>query len=188
MNTPVKYTSTQFSAKPQKGFTLIEALVAFLLLSVGMLGVGSLQIMSVKAGHTASFRNIAVVKVEEMLERIRNNPTQVLAYDSATTVATNNNCNDYSGSITPCTSANMVASDVYEWEQELIASLARPGSTTLADVGVTTLITVVPPVVGTQPLAVVTVTVNWQERNLDTNAMVTMNFSASADICTTTAC
>ncbi len=175
-----KWPSAQFSAKRQKGFTLIEALVAFLILSVGMLGVGSLQLISVKAGHTASFRNVAVIKVDEMFERIRNNPTSVLAYDSATTSATDNSCNDYSG-VNTCTSAEMVGYDVYEWEQELTASLS-------ANAGVTTLITVVPPVAGGLPLAVVTVTVNWQERNLDTNALVTMNFSASADICTNTTC
>jgi type IV pilus assembly protein PilV len=167
-----------FSANRQKGFSLIEALVAFLILSIGMLGIGSLQLISLKAGHTAAFRTVAVIKVEEMFERIRNNPTEVLNYGTA--VATDNACNDYGG-LNECTSADLVAYDVFEWEKGLVDSLS-------ANAGVTTQIDVAAPVPGVQPLAVVTVTVNWQERNTETQTMDTMSYSASADICTTTAC
>ena len=59
----------------QQGFTLIEALVAFLILSIGMLGIASLQTMSLKSGHTAALRTAAVLKVDEILESMRSNPT-----------------------------------------------------------------------------------------------------------------
>ena len=181
--TPVKVNSAQMASAPlsvhrQKGFTLLEALVAFLILSIGMLGIASLQLISLKAGHTAAFRTVVVHKVDEMFERIRNNPTQVTDYD--TIVAADNSCNDYSGVIS-CNSADLAAYDKFEWEQGLISSLS-------ANAGVTTTITVTNPVPGTLPLAVVTITINWQERDPDTQAMVTKNYSSSADICNTTAC
>lgn len=170
--------SIQTSANRQKGFSLIEALVAFLILSIGMLGIASLQLISLKAGHTAALRTVAVIKVEEMFERIRNNPTEVLSYGTA--VATDNACNDYGG-LNECSKGDMVAYDIFEWERGLVDSLT-------ANAGVTTTIVVAPPVAGTQPLAVVIVTVNWQERNTETQTMDTVNYSATADICTTTAC
>lgn len=170
--------SIQTSANRQKGFSLIEALVAFLILSIGMLGIASLQLISLKAGHTAALRTVAVIKVEEMFERIRNNPTEVLSYGTA--VATDNACNDYGG-LNECSKEDMVAYDIFEWERGLVDSLT-------ANAGVTTTIVVAPPVAGTQPLAVVIVTVNWQERNTETQTMDTVNYSATADICTTTAC
>ncbi len=178
MKTTKQFAVSQTFTRKQAGFTLIEALVAFLILSIGMLGIGSLQLVSLKAGHTAAFRTVAVIKVEEMFERIRNNPSEVLSYGGV--AGLNKDCNDYSG-INACTKEDMVFHDVYEWEQGLTGSLG-----TLA--GVTTTIVVAPPVVGTQPLAVVTVSVNWQERNPETQTMIAMNYSAVADICVTTAC
>ncbi len=180
-STPVAMVSTSLSAHRQKGFTLIEALVAFLILSIGMLGVASLQLLSVRAGHSAAFRTVAVTKVEDMFERIRNNPTQVLNYDSVATAGANNGCNDYSGSVSSCSSANLVAYDIYEWEQELTASLS-------ANIAVTTTIEVTPPVIGVSPLSLVVITVSWDERDPETQVALPMTYSASADICGNTAC
>jgi len=186
MITPAKFNSVQMhsmmsSAQRQKGFTLIEALVAFLILSIGMLGVASLQLISVKAGHSAAFRMVAVTKVEDMFERIRNNPVQVANYADGAPAAADMSCNDYSGTVNSCSSIAMVAHDKYEWQQELAASLS-------ANIAVTTAITVAVPVAGTSPLSTVTITVRWAERNPQTQATDTMTYSASADICGSTAC
>jgi len=170
--------SMRCSARLQKGFSLIEALVAFLMLSIGMLGIGSLQLVSLKAARLAGSHMIAVIKVEEMFERIRNNSTAVLSYNGA--VPVNNSCNDYVVFNT-CTSAEMVTHDVYEWENELAASMV--GVT-----GLVTSITVTAPVVDTQPLAVVLLTVSWDERLRDSQAQESLSYTASADICVSTAC
>lgn len=189
MKLPAKLNSAALPVHKQKGFTLLEALVAFLILSIGMLGIGSLQLISLKAGHTAALRTVAVIKVEEMFERIRNNPEQVSNYDSTATAAANNNCNDYS-TVIICTPEDLVAYDVYEWEAELEGILAddNDNASLTQNSGVTTSIVVTDPVAGTQPLALVVVTVNWQERDPETQAMKTMTYSASADICASTAC
>lgn len=186
MMTPAK--SNLFQMTPalspvhrQKGFTLIEALVAFLILSIGMLGVASLQLISVKAGHSAAFRMVAVTKVEDMFERIRNNPTQVASYADGAPVAADMSCNDYSGSVNSCSSIAMVAHDKYMWQKELAASLS-------SNIAVTTAIKVDVPVAGTSPLSTVTIKVKWAERNPQTQVTNTMTYSASADICGLTAC
>ena len=168
----------------QYGFSLIEALVAFLILSIGMLGIASLQLLSLKAGHTASLRTVAVIKIEEMFERIRNNPTVL---DPAVTgtytvgdggTGSDNSCNDY-GPINYCSRADLASDDIYRWKTDLENSM--PADTTAS-------IAVVDKTPGTLPVATVTITVNWKERDQETQALNTMSHSVSAYICDNTTC
>ena len=170
-----QYKNTMFK---QSGFSLIEALVAFLILSIGLLGIASLQMISLKAGKTAEMRTVAVIKAEEILERIRNNPEQVMDYISgAGDLGVNNGCNDAGGTVTMCTTAQMVEDDIYNWKEDLKTSLPN-NTTTNATVEV----------VVASSLAKVTVTINWQERNTETQTMDDMNYSVSTQICNNTGC
>lgn len=60
----------------QAGFSLIEVLIAFLVLSIGMLGVASLQVNSARYIHEAKMRTTAAISVNEIVNRI-----QATAYD-----------------------------------------------------------------------------------------------------------
>lgn len=163
----------------QRGFSLIEALVAFLILSVGMLGISSLQVLSLKAGHTAALRTVAVIKVEEMMERIRNNPTQVFGYRTAAAAIQDNNCDDHDGPVTSCAADVLVGHDIYWWQEGLKESM--PADTT----GTINVVDVDP---AGLPLAVVTITVSWKERSPEAQALVDMSYTASSQICNSTAC
>ena len=174
-----QYKNTVFR---QRGFSLIEALVAFLILSVGMLGIASLQLISLKAGKTAELRTVAVIKAEEILERIRNNPAAVLSY--AVTdgdLGVDNNCDDGGGTINVCNSAEMAEDDIYNWKSDLRTSLPD-------NAGTTATVDVVAPAPGVNPTATVTVTISWQERNPEMQTMDTMNYSVSSHICDNTSC
>ena len=59
-----------------QGFSLIEVLVAVLILSLGLLGVASLQIVSLRSTQDAYYRSIATVQLTAMIERLRANQTQ----------------------------------------------------------------------------------------------------------------
>lgn len=167
----------------QHGFSLIEALVAFLILSIGMLGIASLQLISLKAGHTAELRTVAVIKTEEMLERIRNNPESVLSYISTVGGSgVSNGCNDSGGSVVLCSKAKLAKDDIYNWKLDLIANM--PGGSTAS-------IDVLAPTAGVLPTATVTVTINWQERDrtdLGEAIMTNMSYSVTAHICDNTIC
>lgn len=166
----------------QRGFSLIEALVAFLVLSIGLLGIASLQVISLKAGHTAALRTVAVIKTEEMMERIRNNPTVIMDYiANVGDPGENFACNDSTGSINMCTQVQMARDDIYNWKLDLKTSLPNNSGTT-ASIGV------VAPTPGTIPTAAVTVTVNWQERNPETQTMDNMTYAVSSHICDNTGC
>jgi type IV pilus assembly protein PilV len=66
-----------------RGITMVEALVALVVLSVGMLGIASLYVASLQAGRTALLRTQAITLVNDMADRIRANGLARDAYDTA---------------------------------------------------------------------------------------------------------
>ena len=52
------------------GFTLIEALVALLVLSIGLLGVAAMQLEALKGAHAAYQRSIASLAAQDAQERL----------------------------------------------------------------------------------------------------------------------
>ncbi len=71
-----------------KGFTLVEVLVALLVLSIGLLAVASMQTNSLRSNYNALTRSKAVQGCEDILDRMRANRNAALAsdYDIALTV------------------------------------------------------------------------------------------------------
>ena len=71
---------TSFTTRPPSrckkasGFTLIEVLIALIILSVGMLGIAGLYVHSMQAGRTSILRHNAVTLAGDIADRIRANP------------------------------------------------------------------------------------------------------------------
>ncbi len=59
----------------QTGFTLLEVMIAVLVLGIGLLGLAHLQITSLKHNQSAEFRSQASVFAADMLDRMRANQT-----------------------------------------------------------------------------------------------------------------
>ncbi|WP_163577696.1 type IV pilus modification protein PilV [Halomonas faecis] len=57
------------TAKQQCGFTLIEALVALLVLSIGLLGVAAMQLKSLQSAHAGYQRSVATLAAMDAQER-----------------------------------------------------------------------------------------------------------------------
>lgn len=57
----------------QYGFTMIEILIAFVILSVGVLGLAGLQGASIKSSNTAYMRTVATSQIYDLAERMRSN-------------------------------------------------------------------------------------------------------------------
>ncbi len=161
-----------------RGFTLLEALIGFLILSIGMLGIASLQAVSLKAGKSAVYGSVAMMKVEELFESMRVNPTALAAYIASGGSA----ANSCTGANT-CDPAELAANDMFWWNQNLLAGLPGVASTTTA----INLIAPAPP----SNMATVTITINWAERNqddaTDTDG-VQRTYTATANICTAVPC
>jgi type IV pilus assembly protein PilV len=58
---------------PEKGFTLIEALVALVVLSVGLLGVAGLQLVGLRGNLSAASRTQANYLADDIIDRMRAN-------------------------------------------------------------------------------------------------------------------
>lgn len=104
----------------QDGFTLIEVLVALLVLSVGLIGIAGLQLTGVKNTRDAYYRSQAVMLAYDITDRMRANITGVTsgAYDGITGTLTGD-CM----STTSCTAAELAADDVARWRADVAARL-----------------------------------------------------------------
>lgn len=100
-----------------RGFTLIEVLIALVIMSVGMLGIAGLYVHSMQAGRTSVLRHNAVTLAGDITDRIRANPRAGAAYALA---GGNNNCVD--GGV-DCTIGEMAAHDIFLWDQQAAATL-----------------------------------------------------------------
>lgn len=65
----------------QAGFTLIEVLVTFLIVAIGLLGLGALQVNTMNNSFETYQRALVGSIVEDMAARIRMNPNAAMAGD-----------------------------------------------------------------------------------------------------------
>ena len=69
----------------QRGATLIEVLVAMLILSVGLLGLAGMQMTALKSNQSAYYRSQATVLAYDIIDRMRANRADALngVYDTS---------------------------------------------------------------------------------------------------------
>ncbi|BBB31303.1 type IV pilus modification protein PilV [Neptunomonas japonica] len=112
----MKYECTQSSK--QSGSTLIEVLITVLVLSIGLLGMATLQFDAVKLNHDAFLRSQAVNLAYDMSDRIRSNRSA--ARDG-----------DYDTQPAPSGVDATAAADITAWQANLAAALPT-GTGTIA--------------------------------------------------------
>lgn len=66
-------------AKRLQGFTLLEVLVAMVVLSVGLLGLSGLQTTGLRNNHSAFLRSQATLVTHDVIDRMRANRDSALA-------------------------------------------------------------------------------------------------------------
>lgn len=115
-------------ARPyQQGFTMLEVLIAVVVLSIGLLGLASLQATSLRLNQQALMRSQEAHLVYDMIDRMRANMSAVNAgnYDLPTLpTSSDTDCTSYTGTTTGCTVAAMAAQDYFEWNAAITAALA----------------------------------------------------------------
>ena len=138
------------NANRQTGFSLIEVLIALIIMSVGMLGIAGLYVQSLQAGRTSMFRHQAVALAGDVADRIRANPTAGVDYADPT--GADNGC---VAANVDCDVASMALHDVFLWKQQAGDSLPGSAPTGGGDVTVQFNDAVTPPLY--------TITVSWEE-------------------------
>jgi type IV pilus assembly protein PilV len=106
------------SAPDQNGFSLIEAMVSLVVMSVGMLGIAALYGQGLRAGSSAVYRTQAVTLVADMADRIRENRIAAVAYNNA---PANHAC-DAGGGVN-CSPTEMAEHDLFNWTARVTAVL-----------------------------------------------------------------
>ncbi len=138
--------------KHLNGFTLLEVLIALLILSIGLLGLAALQANSLKINHGALLRTQATFLTYDMMDRLRANRTAAL----------DGQCDIAMGATISGTS--MCAVDVTDWQDIFVGALL-PSGQGLIDCSTTTNVCVV--------------TVQWDEGRQGGS---TITFSITADL------
>lgn len=135
-----------------RGFSMVETLVALVVLAVGMLGVASLFAISLRSGNGAISRMQAVNLASDIADRIRANRRAGVAYIGAATAA-DNLC--VGAAAVNCTPQQMAANDIYLWRRQL--ATVFPGGTATATIAY---------VAGASPTlpSTYTITVTWSEQ------------------------
>jgi type IV pilus assembly protein PilV len=103
--------------RKQRGFSLVEVLIALVIMSVGMLGIAGLYVQSMQAGRTSTLRHHAVTLAGDVADRIRANPRAAIAYQG---VGLDGNC--VSG-VADCDEVSMAGHDILLWDQQAVDTL-----------------------------------------------------------------
>lgn len=125
------------SRRQRRGFSMVECLVALVVLSVGMLGVAGLMLAGLRVAHGAMFRTQAVSLVSDMAERIRANPSAGSAYECATYggAPSDHGCAPSDSAIGGnCSTAELAEDDLARWQRSANALLPLSPDTCSADV------------------------------------------------------
>ena len=103
----------------QGGVSLIEVLIAMLVLAIGLLGLASLQSNGLRMNQSAYLRSQASILAYDIVDRMRANESQATAnaYLVALGAAPGAVCS------AACTPAQITATDIVQWKAQLAAQL-----------------------------------------------------------------
>ncbi|MEK1907411.1 MAG: type IV pilus modification protein PilV [Pseudomonas sp.] len=109
-----------------RGFTLVEVLVALIILAVGLLSMATLMMTSLQSSQGAYLRSQASLLTYDIVERMRANYTQATTTDAyvltkGASASSNPNCKT-SG----CDASNQAQQDIHDWRKSLTDSI--PGA------------------------------------------------------------
>jgi len=99
----------------QRGLTIVESLVALVVISIGLLGIAALQLTSMKNNSSALQHSKAVWASYNMADRIRSNGIRFADYAGIDTVT--GYAQDCMSSA--CNDAQMVTADAADWTNQV---------------------------------------------------------------------
>ena len=134
----------------QRGFTMVETLVALVVLAIGLLGIAALYLDSLRAGRTAIYRTQAVNLSADLADRIRANRTAIASYVAGYTdvAIAAPACDTTAG----CSAAEMASTDLARWKAQVAQVLPNGEGQ----------VEVTPPALVGDP-AIYVITIRWTE-------------------------
>ena len=155
-----------------RGFSMVELLVAVLVMGVGVLGVTALQMLSLQNNRSALLRAEAVQLAYDMMDRIRANPQGAVPGQAYNGLAVGDNPPAATDCVANnCTQAQMIQFDQAVWKCSLGGFDAIATCTAFRAGGVLPAATAQPGLpngdgsIAVDGAGIVTITVRWQEPN-----------------------
>ena len=99
----------------QRGLTLIESMVALVVISIGLLGIAALQLTAMQMNSSALHQSKAVWAGYAMADRIRTNNIRFADYSGIDT----NDPYSQDCMSNPCNSGTIVTADAAEWADNM---------------------------------------------------------------------
>jgi type IV pilus assembly protein PilV len=122
----------RFRLKTQHGVTLIEVLVTLVIISIGILGTASLQVVSKRANFAAVQRTSAAHLANDYLERMRGNRSALENYLVADSLGGESlgatPAKDCTADGVSCANSELASYDQWQWEQQLDGAMERIGT------------------------------------------------------------
>lgn len=116
----------------QRGATMLEALVALLVLMLGVLGLARLQVATLMEARHANARSVAVQAASDLLDRMQVNRAARFsspAFGIYVTAWAQPSVPTVDCLTDPCSSTQMAAFDVWQWKQSLAQQLPDGSAT-----------------------------------------------------------
>ncbi|QOY63526.1 type IV pilus modification protein PilV [Lysobacter sp. H21R4] len=115
-----------FSPKPKvHGFSLIEVMIAILVMAFGLLGFALLQTMSVRFAQSSNYRTQATNLAYDMLDQMRSNRLLAAQYGNATFSG---------GTAVPCTAPTGdvgIPANISRWQCQVRNALGEQAAATV---------------------------------------------------------
>jgi len=159
----------QVTRRTERGFSLVEVLVALIVLSVGLLGIARMQSLAMSSTTVASKRSLAAIEASSLAAAMHENRGYWTSADpSGATITLNGLTYSYSGAGnlagaagsncavpgTPCTPAALAAYDLANWAATLQGLL--PNNSAVLACGAVTPVTC-------------TIQISWSENTVNVN-------------------
>jgi type IV pilus assembly protein PilV len=109
------------------GFSLLEMLIALMVLSIGLLGIAAMQTRGQQHNLAAYTRTQATILANDLMDRIRANPTDIdgdgrkddYEFDHNSPPSPPSNGCDQTGATVLCTPAQLRDYDLFAWEEQI---------------------------------------------------------------------
>jgi type IV pilus assembly protein PilV len=106
------------------GFTLLEVLIALLVMSIGLLGIGKMMMLSARANDSAYMRSQATALAYTMLDAMRANRQAAISSGYDTAMGVFPGAAAACGTVaSPCNSGQQAQTDLWQWGNTLAVAL-----------------------------------------------------------------
>ena len=124
-------------APSQRGISLIESMVAIVVMALGILGIVGVQLRTLSDTQTGVRRAQAIHLIEDLSERIKVNPNALLNIGGYAMAWSTNPTGAPDCKATACTTAQIIQYNLQEWKRLVNNTLAPQANTAAAATALT---------------------------------------------------